>query len=85
MPDKKPSFLKIHKSNISGFLLCNGDETYGSWKLLLNTNHAFRGSLECFAQGNCKYLICESLYTDYKSDILTGISVKKREGEKKNE
>ena len=33
--------------NIPGFSLCNGDETHESWKPLLNTIHAFRGSSEC--------------------------------------
>ena len=36
----------------SGSLRGNGDETQESWKPLLNTIPAFRGSSECFAEAN---------------------------------
>ena len=43
---------RISKYMYSGSLRGNGDETQESWKPLLNTIPAFRGSSECFAEGN---------------------------------
>mgnify|MGYP005893486181 FL=1 len=44
----------------SGSLRGNGDETQESWKPLLNTIPAFRGSSECFAEGNRSTYIWKS-------------------------
>lgn len=41
----------------SGSLRGNGDETQESWKPLLNTIPAFRGSSEWFAEGKPQHFV----------------------------
>ena len=55
-----PLNRRISKYIYSGSLRGNGDETQESWKPLLNTIPAFRGSSECFAEGNRSTYIWKS-------------------------
>ena len=63
--------VRFHKRNMESFSLCNGDKTHESWKPLLNTLFAFRGSSECFAQWNLQYFFVQSDIINLNADLLT--------------
>jgi hypothetical protein len=50
--------FRLHKSDMESFFLCNGNETQKIVSPAGGTIFVLRGSLEWFAQGNLKYLIC---------------------------
>ena len=62
---------RLHKRILCKWLLYDGEETQKSWKPMLNTIFALRGSSECSVQSNAHKFFVPSAKRHCREDLLT--------------
>ena len=62
---------RLHKRILCKWLLYDGEETQKSWKPMLNTIFALRGSSECSVQSNAHKFFVQSAKRHCREDLLT--------------
>ena len=67
---------RLHKRILCKWLLYDGEETLKSWKPMLNTIFALRGSSECSVQQNAHRFFVPYAKQHCRADLLTPESYK---------